>query len=215
MKINDDDYLRRVKNYDEILENEKVKQFIANELNCEIVSIVAIDELDGMYYLNGRAEENGELFLFKIMFYMNEKYKNLSIRKESISSPSFSFLDMSYSMDKKTSFVKIQKGSLQDKKHYFVENLVNDGEHISYCSDLYWYDKIKSIFNFRGKSMYSMEAIKSYSLDNLIIDNIFQNGLNEYRIFHNGKTSYITSDNLNESIDDLLSNNIHITLDLK
>lgn len=212
MKIKD--YFKRIKNFYEVLENEKVEKIIQTELDYEVVSINKVSELDCVYYFSGKVMKDEEAFMITIMLSSNDNFKNLTIRKEGIDTPEFMLLDVVYTIEKDTSFIQVQKGSLQ-REHYYVEHLITNGSCGSYQSELYDYNLVKNLITERNKSMYFMTSLKEYSLDHLTIDNACCDEVNEYKIIHNGKTKYITSDCLEKTVEDLLSYDAHIVLCLK
>ena len=111
------------------------------------------------------------------------------------------------------SMIRCQKGYVQDE-NYCIENMLYRGVNFSYTSNTYVLDQLGSRIKMRKTDSF-MELISSYAIDRLIIDSASHTRTNNYTINHNGNFSYISSDKLDETIDSLLSNGVHITLELK
>lgn len=208
------DYFKTIKNSEEILENEKIKRVFESELDCEIVSISKLNETKELYYFSGTVSENYGFFKFTMLLTTNGNFKNLTIRKEGKESSDFLILDVVYSQNKKSSFMKLQKGSRQDDD-YYLESLISDGNSSSYQADLYNYHLVGRLIDERRKSMYFNKIFRKYSLDHITIDNACCEEVTEYKIVHNEEVKYITSDSLEETIESLLSNDTSIALCLK
>lgn len=209
-----DDCYHQISGYDEIINDEEVRCLLDEELSGKIIKIEKQENEDDIFYLHCLQELNGKLFNFTMLFYLNDKFKFCTIRKESEDGLTYNLFDVAYNrMFNFISIIRCQKGYVQDDI-YCVENILYGGTKFSYISNMYVLNQLGSRINMRKTDTF-MESIASYAIDRLIIDSVSNNGTNVYTINHNGKFSYITSDNLDETIDSLLSNGVHITLELK
>lgn len=208
------DYFKTIEDFYEILENDKIKRVFERELDCDIVSISKLNESENLYYFSGTIAEDYNFFRVTILFTSNDNFKNLTIRKEARDSSDFMIFDAAYSKDKKSSYMKVQKGTQQDDD-YYLESLISNGSSSSYQADLYNYHLVGHMIDERRKSMNINKIFRKYSLDHITIDNACCSEVTEYKIVHNDEVKYISSDRLEETIESLLSYDTSIALCLK
>lgn len=209
-----DDFYHQISGYDEIINNEEVRHLLNEELAGKVIKIEKQETVGNLFYLHCLQELNGKLFNFTMLFDANDGYKFCIIRKESEDGRTYSLYDVAYNRAFNfISLIRCQKGDVQDE-NYCIENMLYEGAKFSYTSNTYSLKQLGTKMKMKKTDNF-MESISSYAINRLTIDSVSYAGTNKYTINHNGNFSYISSDRLDETIDSLLSNGVHITLELK
>lgn len=196
------DSLMIIKGYDEILEQEEVKQFLEKYLDYPLLHADYPAQEDGIYQFRLDVDFDGLPAVIGLTFLENAGYKMMTFHVCYGNSMDFVKFDVSYHNQTGTFLAKYQSGTTQDQL-FLVEYLVANAKLISYTRATSFVGKENNDEQNIFKMPFVIEEISEHCVDYLSIDNHMTSKSNSYLVSYNGQTKMMTVDELKQKWDSM------------